>query len=73
MTNLNIRIIGTGFIGTILARKQKSLPREEMRQAFNRTEQRQGGGASPFPQAPPGGVGRLHHEAMREELHCFDT
>ncbi len=26
-----------------------------------------------FRQAPPGGgVGRLKHEALREEVHCFD-
>lgn len=37
--------------------KQKSLPREEMRQAF------QHNGTSPFRQASLGGVGRLHHEA----------
>jgi hypothetical protein len=38
-----------------------------------RTEQRLGGGVPLFLQTSlGGGVGRLKHEALREEVHCFD-
>jgi hypothetical protein len=57
--------------GTI-ALNEKSLPREEVRQASDRTEQRLGGGVPPFLQTSlGGGAGRLKHEALREEVHRF--
>ena len=36
------------------------------------TEQQLGGGVLLFPQTPLGGVGRLHIEPTREEVHRFD-
>jgi len=36
------------------------------------TEQQLGGGVLLFPQTALGGVGRLHIELMREEVHRFD-
>jgi hypothetical protein len=56
-----------------LCPKRKSLPREEVRQAFRKEpnsdweEERRCSDRRPL----GGGAGRLKHEALREEVHCF--
>ena len=54
--------------------KTKSLPREEVRQAFRKEPNSDlGGGVPLFRQTSlGGGVGRLKVEALREEVHRFD-
>ncbi|MFS8145746.1 hypothetical protein [Rhizobium sp. BR 249] len=55
------------------AKMKKSLPREEVRQAFDKTERQLGGGVLPFPQATlGGGWGACMSEGMREKVHRFD-
>jgi hypothetical protein len=55
-----------------ISEKRKSLPREEVRQASRKIEQRLGGGVPLFCQAPLGRrSGSPEHEDLREEVHCF--
>ena len=52
--------------------KRKSLPREEVRQAFEKNRTATGRRSAAVPSgAVGGGVGRLNPEALREEVHCF--
>ena len=56
-----------------MAQNRKSLPREEVRQAFEKNRTTAGRRSAVVPQTTlGGGVGRLNHEALREEVHCFD-
>ena len=56
------------------APKRKSLPREEVRQAFPKEPSSDLGGGVPLLLQTPlgGGVGRLKLETPREEEQCFD-
>jgi len=55
-----------------MAQNRKSLPREEVRQAFEKNRTTAGRRSAVVPQATlGGGVGRLNHEALREEVHRF--
>jgi hypothetical protein len=53
--------------------KRKSLPREEVRQAFRKEPNNSWEEESCYSIRCPlgGGVGYLRHEALREEVHCF--
>jgi hypothetical protein len=60
------------FFGAI-GQKRKSLPREEVRQAFEKNRTTAGRRSAAVPADDPGRrMGRLHIEGLREEVHRFD-
>ncbi len=61
------------WLRTTVRQNEKSLPREEVRQAFENTEQQLGGGCCCSRKRPrEEDKAACKHEALREEVHRFD-